>query len=45
MDNDDAPWDLRTPPGLIPIAASEYEDEYNLNDIGLAMRLYESTAV
>ncbi len=26
----------------IPTAVSEYADQYNLNDIGLAMRLYES---
>ena len=28
----------------IPVAVSEYADHYNLNDIGLAMRLRESTA-
>jgi len=32
-------------PELIPAAAvSEYADLYNLNDIGLAMRLWQTTA-
>ena len=32
----------RTPEPL-PASVSEYADQYNLNDIGLAMRLREST--
>ena len=33
----------RTPEPMLA-AVSEYADQYNLNDIGLAMRLRESTA-
>ena len=43
LDRDETGAKSRTPEP-IPAVVSEYADQYNLNDIGLAMRLWQSTA-